>query len=102
MMLALAVSGCGGQTSQSSMVVSSNPELAVIGEELLPRLAERSGMDLSHPVRIEARQVASRFVREARRRPLFPAVLKDAFFELGASLFQRSAPSERGSRERER
>ncbi len=55
MMLALAVSGCGGQTSQSSMVVSSNPELAVIGEELLPRLAERSGMDLSHPVRIEAR-----------------------------------------------
>lgn len=56
--LALAVSGCGGQTSQSSLVVSSDPELAVIGAELLPRLAERAGMDLSHPVRIEARSRA--------------------------------------------
>ena len=56
--LALAVSGCGGHTSQSSQVVSSDPELAVIGAELLPRLAERAGMDLSHPVRIEARSRA--------------------------------------------
>ena len=55
MTLALAVSGCGGQTSQSPLVVSSDPELAVIGAELLPRLTERAGMDLSHPVRIEAR-----------------------------------------------
>jgi hypothetical protein len=54
-------------------------------------LGARAATDLkrqgyhTRPVRIEARQVASRFVREARRRPSFPAVLKDAFFELGAS-----------------
>ena len=56
----------------------------------------------TRPVRIEARQVASRFAREARRRPLFPAVLKDAFFELGASFFKGVGSSERGSRERGR
>jgi predicted NAD/FAD-dependent oxidoreductase len=56
----------------------------------------------TRPVRIEARQVASRFAREARRRPSFPAVLKDAFFELGASFFKGVGSSERGSRERGR
>ena len=53
----------------------------------LGTLGARAATDLkrqgyhTRPVRIEARQVASRFAREARRRPSFPAVLKDAFFE---------------------
>lgn len=37
------------------MVVSSDPELVEIASELLPKLAERSGMELRRPVRLERR-----------------------------------------------
>ena len=52
-------------------------------------------------VRIEARQVASRFAREARRRPSFPAVLKDAFFELAERRCFKGVLHLRGAHESE-
>lgn len=53
--LAPAASGCSGQASQPDLVVSSDPQLAAIAADLLPNLAERAGMDLSDPVRLETR-----------------------------------------------
>ncbi len=52
--LAYAASGCGGQAS-SDLVRSSDPQLAAMAAELLPDLADRAGMELSMPVRLEQR-----------------------------------------------
>ncbi len=41
--------------SSRGMVVSSDPELAELAESLLPELAERSGLTLHEPVRLERR-----------------------------------------------
>ncbi len=51
----LLFGGCGGQDVDLSMVRSSDPELARAAAELLPGLAERSGLDLLEPVRVERR-----------------------------------------------
>jgi hypothetical protein len=46
---------CGGQAADSGLVSSSDPELARAAAELLPGLAERAGMRLMEPVRVEKR-----------------------------------------------
>ena len=57
--LAVAL-GAGGVVAQDgrSLVVSSDPELAALANELLTDLAERSGMELREPVRLEKRSRA--------------------------------------------
>lgn len=51
-----AVAACAGDAQQrSSLVVSSDPELAALASALLPDLARRSGLELRDPVRIEKR-----------------------------------------------
>ena len=50
---------CGAQQDGArTMVVSSDPELAQLAAELLPGLAERSGLDLREPIRLERRSRA--------------------------------------------
>jgi hypothetical protein len=44
-----------GQQEPERMVVSSDPELAELAESLLPELAERAGLSLRAPVRLERR-----------------------------------------------
>ena len=48
---------CGGRAQQpaSDQVVSSDPELQRLAEEILPGLVARTGLELSAPVRIERR-----------------------------------------------
>jgi hypothetical protein len=46
---------CGAQQGAEGMVVSSDPELAELAADLLPGLAERSGLALVEPVRLERR-----------------------------------------------
>jgi len=43
------------QQGSEAMVISSDPQLAALAESLLPELAERSGMPLRAPVRLERR-----------------------------------------------
>ena len=53
--LALALSACEPQASDTTFVVSSDPELGARVSELLPDLAVRSGMELVRPIRVERR-----------------------------------------------
>lgn len=54
-----AAAACDGDAQQpSSLVVSSDPELAAMASALLPDLARRSGLELREPVRIERRSRA--------------------------------------------
>ena len=46
---------CGAQQGGDPGVVSSDPELAKVAATLLPSLAERSGLALREPVRLERR-----------------------------------------------
>lgn len=48
----------GAQQGSQAMVISSDPELAELAESLLPDLAERSGLPLRAPVRLEERSRA--------------------------------------------
>jgi len=59
-LLLAAVLATAAQAQQGSepMVLSSDPELAAMAEALLPDLAERSGLKLNAPVRIERRSRA--------------------------------------------
>ncbi len=50
--------GCSGQPDGSEWVISSDPELVRVASELLPALAERSGLELRMPVRVERRSRA--------------------------------------------
>ncbi len=58
-----AVAGCSRADADPSLmsdadttlVVSSDPELRALAAELLPGLSERSGLELRHPVRVERR-----------------------------------------------
>lgn len=55
----LVAAACGAQQDASGgLVVSSDPELAALAAELLPGLAERSGLELREPVRLERRSRA--------------------------------------------
>ncbi len=54
-LVCLSASACGAQQGASDMVVSSDPELVEIASRLLPELAQRSGMELKGPVRLERR-----------------------------------------------
>jgi hypothetical protein len=47
--------GCSGQDADLSMVRSFDPELARAAAELLPGLAERSGLEMTAAVRVERR-----------------------------------------------
>ncbi len=71
MALCVALSGCGSEEGSgegsgpgirvepdTSMVRSSDPTLRRMAAELLPDLAERSGLELREPVRVEARSRA--------------------------------------------
>ena len=53
--LALMLSACGQQVPDTSLVLSSDPALRTRVAELLPVLAERAGMELTHPIRAERR-----------------------------------------------
>ena len=53
--LALAAGGATGQEHGSEMVISSDPALRRAAAALLPDLAERSGLALREPVRLERR-----------------------------------------------
>lgn len=54
--LVLAASACDAQSS--GLVVSSDPELAAVAEEVLADIADRAGMTLTAPVRLEVRSRA--------------------------------------------
>jgi hypothetical protein len=49
---------CAQQQPGDSLVVSEDPELRRIGTEILPEVAERSGLELREPVRIARRSRA--------------------------------------------
>lgn len=53
--LAFLTVACEPQTQLSTLVTSSDPELARMAAELLPDLAARAGLSLTRPVRIERR-----------------------------------------------
>ncbi len=53
--LALALSACGPRAPDTSLVISSDPVLGKRVAELLPVLAEKAGMELVRPVRVERR-----------------------------------------------
>lgn len=53
--LALMLTACGQQPPDTSLVISSDPALRTRVAELLPVLAERAGMELTHPIRAERR-----------------------------------------------
>lgn len=59
-LLALVVSCCGGEQAppDTTLVISSDPELRAMVAELLPELAARSGLELRDPVRVERRSRA--------------------------------------------
>ena len=52
---ALLLGACSPQVVDTSFVISSDPELKARVGELLPELAERAGIELSRPVRVERR-----------------------------------------------
>lgn len=61
----LVLAGCGGGDAGASLppadttlVVASDPELRAMATEMLPLLADRSGLELRAPVRIERRSRA--------------------------------------------
>ena len=58
---------CGAQQGADPMVVSSDPELAELAADLLPGLAERSGLALVEPVRLERRS-RSQLIRYLERK----------------------------------
>ena len=53
--LALLAVACGPQAQADTLVTSSDPGLMRMAGELLPDLAERAGLELTRPVRIERR-----------------------------------------------
>jgi len=53
--LALALTACGPPAPDTSLVISSDPELRNRVGELLPILADKAGMSLDHPIRAERR-----------------------------------------------
>ena len=53
--LAFALSACGRQVQDTTLVVSSDPDLRARVSELLPDLAARAGMELVRPIRAERR-----------------------------------------------
>jgi hypothetical protein len=53
--LALVLAGCGPQVGDTTFVVSSDPDLKERVGQLLPELAERAGMELTRPLRVERR-----------------------------------------------
>lgn len=53
--LALVLTACGTPPPDTSLVISSDPELRNRVAELLPVLAERAQMELTHPIRAERR-----------------------------------------------
>jgi hypothetical protein len=53
--LALVLSACGSPPPDTTLVISSDPELRNRVAELLPVLAERAQMELTHPIRAERR-----------------------------------------------
>jgi len=55
LLAATLATGVGAQQGTAPMVISSDPELAALAETLLPDLAERSGLPLRAPVRLERR-----------------------------------------------
>jgi hypothetical protein len=56
---------CGGQAPDTSLVRSSDPDLAKAAARLLPALAERAGLSLVAPVRVErrSREELERYLR---------------------------------------
>lgn len=55
--LGLLLAGCGERAADpdTTLVISSDPELRRVAAALLPSLAERSGLELREPVRVERR-----------------------------------------------
>lgn len=53
--LALALTACGSPAPDTTLVISSDPELRTRVAELLPVLAEKARMELNHPIRAERR-----------------------------------------------
>ena len=53
--LTLALAGCNAQVIDTTLVVSSDPDLGARVSELLPELAARAGMELVRPIRAERR-----------------------------------------------
>ncbi|MGM0669326.1 MAG: DUF6782 family putative metallopeptidase [Gemmatimonadota bacterium] len=53
--LALALTACGSPAPDTTLVISSDPELRSRVAELLPVLAEKARMELNHPIRAERR-----------------------------------------------
>ncbi len=51
----LVGAACGAQQPSNGLVVSTDPDLAALAASLLPGLAERSGLELRGPVRLERR-----------------------------------------------
>jgi hypothetical protein len=58
LLLGIGTTACAAQQPASRWVTSSDPALVELGSELLPGLAERSGLELREPVRIERRSRA--------------------------------------------
>jgi len=58
LLLGVLTTSVGAQQGAGRMVISSDPELAALAESLLPELAERSGLGLHEPVRLERRSRA--------------------------------------------
>jgi len=62
-LLCILLAGCGADGGQGSvsagadttLVISSDPGLRLMAASLLPDLAERSGLELTEPVRVESR-----------------------------------------------
>ena len=53
--LVLALTACAPQGTDTTFVVSSDPDLRASASELLPALAARAGMELVRPIRVERR-----------------------------------------------
>ena len=53
--LVVALTTCAPPAPDTSLVLSSDPELRDRVAELLPVLAERAQMELTHPIRAERR-----------------------------------------------
>ncbi len=55
LLIAVAAGACRAQEVTARWVISSDPALVELAADLLPDLAERSGLELREPVRIERR-----------------------------------------------
>jgi len=53
--LALTMAACSGPAPDTTLVISSDPDLRDRVAQLLPVLADKAGMDLDHPIRAERR-----------------------------------------------